>query len=89
MDRLIIERLGHRGDGIAPGPIFVPGVLPGEEVEGVIEAGAMAAPKIVTPSPDRVRAPCRHAKVLRRLSAAACKRPVCGALERGGRSHGT
>lgn len=62
MDRLIIERLGHRGDGIAPGPIFVPGVLPGEEVEGVIEQGVMAAPKIVTPSPDRVRAPCRHAK---------------------------
>ncbi len=25
-----VERLGHLGDGIAPGPVFVPGALPGE-----------------------------------------------------------
>ncbi len=66
MQRLIIERLGHKGDGIASDPvigqIFVPGVLPGEEVEGVVEGGVMAAPKIVTPSDQRVKAPCRHAK---------------------------
>ncbi|PYG26580.1 class I SAM-dependent RNA methyltransferase [Pelagimonas varians] len=68
MQRLIIERLGHKGDGIAAspdpanGPIFVPGVLPGEEVEGVVENGIMAAPKIVTPSDQRVKGPCRHSK---------------------------
>lgn len=62
MQRMIIERLGHKGDGIAQGPVFVPGTLPGEEVEGVVEDGAMAAPKIVTPSDQRVKAPCRHAK---------------------------
>ncbi|MDH5797466.1 MAG: class I SAM-dependent RNA methyltransferase [Paracoccaceae bacterium] len=56
----IIERLGHLGDGIAPGPVFVPGTLPGEVVEGEVSDGRMAAPKIVTPSPDRVRAPCPH-----------------------------
>ncbi len=60
IERLTIERLGHLGDGIAAGPVFVPMTLPGEVVEGAVEAGRMAAPRIVTPSPDRVRAPCRH-----------------------------
>ena len=34
---LRIERLGHRGDGVAAGPVFVPLTLPGEKVEGVVE----------------------------------------------------
>jgi len=58
--RLTIERLGHLGDGIAAGPVFVPMALPGEVVEGEIEGGRMAAPKIITPSPDRVRPTCPH-----------------------------
>lgn len=60
--QVTIERLGHRGDGIAPGPVFVPGVLPGEVVEGDVTGDAMSAPRIVTPSVDRVSPPCRHAK---------------------------
>lgn len=55
-----IERLGHRGDGIAPGPVFVPLVLPGEVVEGEISGDRMAEPRIVTPSANRVKAPCSH-----------------------------
>ncbi|MBR9890114.1 class I SAM-dependent RNA methyltransferase [bacterium] len=62
MEQVTIERLGHQGDGIAPGPVFVPGALPGEVVEGEIEKGVMAAPRILTPSDQRVKAPCRHAK---------------------------
>ncbi|MDK3017886.1 class I SAM-dependent RNA methyltransferase [Pseudodonghicola flavimaris] len=62
MEQVTIERLGHQGDGIAPGPVFVPGTLPGEVVEGEISGGMMAAPKIVTPSETRVKPPCRHAK---------------------------
>ncbi|MBY6003974.1 class I SAM-dependent RNA methyltransferase [Salipiger bermudensis] len=62
MEQVTIERLGHQGDGIAPGPVFVPGALPGEVVEGDIEKGVMAAPRILTPSDRRVKAPCRHAK---------------------------
>lgn len=58
--RLTIERLGHLGDGIAPGPVFVPRVLPGEVVEGEVKDGRMDAPAIVTPSADRRRAPCPH-----------------------------
>ncbi|WP_421905831.1 class I SAM-dependent RNA methyltransferase [Mameliella sp.] len=57
-----IERLGHHGDGIAPGPIYVPGVLPGEVVCGEVVNSVMAAPRIVTPSDQRVSPPCRHAK---------------------------
>lgn len=62
MTVITIERLGHKGDGIAPGPIFVPGTLPGEEVTGDVIDGVMAKPSIVTPVPDRVKAPCNHAK---------------------------
>jgi 23S rRNA (uracil1939-C5)-methyltransferase len=60
--QLTIHRLGHLGDGIAPGPVFVPLTLPGEVVEGSVEGDRMEAPRIVTPSPDRVRAPCAHYK---------------------------
>ncbi|WP_166417723.1 class I SAM-dependent RNA methyltransferase [Cochlodiniinecator piscidefendens] len=57
-----IERLGHQGDAIAAGPIFVTGALPGEEVEGDVVGDRMIAPKIITPSADRVKPPCSHAK---------------------------
>lgn len=60
--RVTIERLGHHGDGIAAGPVFVPRTLPGEVVEGAVAGDRIEAPKIVTPSPDRVRAPCPHAR---------------------------
>lgn len=60
MTQVTIARLGHRGDGIADGPIFVPRTLPGEVVEGELDGDRIAAPKIVTPSPHRVKAPCRH-----------------------------
>ncbi len=57
-----IDRLGHLGDGIASGPVFVPRTLPGEVVEGEVIDGRIAAPRIVQPSPQRVAAPCRHYK---------------------------
>jgi 23S rRNA (uracil1939-C5)-methyltransferase len=57
-----IERLGHLGHGIAPGPIYVPGTLPGEVVEGTPDGERLIDPKIVTPSPNRVKPPCRHAR---------------------------
>jgi 23S rRNA (uracil1939-C5)-methyltransferase len=61
-----IDRLGHLGHGVAPrsegGPIYVPGALPGEVVEGTLDGDRLIDTKIVTPSPDRVRPPCRHAR---------------------------
>lgn len=62
MRQLAVERLGHKGDGVAEGPVFVARTLPGEVVEGEIEGDRMAAPRIITPSSDRVSAPCRHFK---------------------------
>lgn len=58
--RLTIERLGHLGDGIGPGPVYAPRTLPGEEVEGALSGDRIDAPSIVTPSPDRRRPPCPH-----------------------------
>jgi 23S rRNA (uracil1939-C5)-methyltransferase len=57
-----IERLGHQGDGITTGPVFVAQALPGEVVSGEVQDGRIVAPKIITPSADRVRPPCSHAK---------------------------
>jgi len=57
---ITIQRLGHKGDGIAEGPILAPLTLPGETVAGEVADGRMDAPRILTPSPDRVTAPCRH-----------------------------
>lgn len=57
-----IDRLGHLGHGIAPGPLYVPGTLPGEVVEGTADGDRLLDPKIVTPSPNRVKPPCRHAR---------------------------
>ena len=56
--RVTIERLGHRGDGIAPGPVYVPLALPGEVIEGVLAGDTLDSPRILTPSPDRVRPAC-------------------------------
>ena len=62
MEQIQIDRLGHQGDGIAAGPIYVPGALPGETVEGSLDGNVLRDVKIVEPSSNRVRPPCSHAK---------------------------
>lgn len=60
-----VERLGRRGDGVAvrgDERSLAPLTLPGEQIEGEAEGGRIARPRIVTPSADRVRAPCPHYK---------------------------
>ncbi|MDQ2065156.1 class I SAM-dependent RNA methyltransferase [Xinfangfangia sp. CPCC 101601] len=62
---LTIDRLGHLGHGIAAGPngpVYVSGVLPGEVVEGELVGDKLEGVRIVTPSTDRVKPPCPHAK---------------------------
>ncbi|SFC78231.1 class I SAM-dependent RNA methyltransferase [Tropicimonas isoalkanivorans] len=60
MRDVTIERLGHLGDGIAPGPIYAPRCLPGEVVTGTPEGDRLTDVRILVPSPHRVAPPCRH-----------------------------
>ena len=58
-----VERLGRRGDGVAVAGdmrALAAMVLPGEVIAGEAEDGRIAQARIVTPSADRVRAPCPH-----------------------------
>jgi 23S rRNA (uracil1939-C5)-methyltransferase len=57
-----IKRLGHLGDGIADGPIYVAGALPGEVVSGTLDGEHLRDAKIDTPSENRVKPPCTHAR---------------------------
>ncbi len=63
--KFVIERVGHHGDGIAQGldgQIFIPQMLPGEEVEGDLHGDRLENARIVTPSADRKKPPCTHAR---------------------------
>lgn len=63
--KLTIDRLGHHGDGIAAGPdgpVFVSQILPGEEVEGDLAGNHLTNTRILSPSDQRVRPPCPHAR---------------------------
>jgi 23S rRNA (uracil1939-C5)-methyltransferase len=66
VERLVIERLGHRGDGVAdtpPGPVYVPYVLPGEtvEVEPVPGHGDRRhAVRVEVASSERIAPICPH-----------------------------
>ena len=57
-----ISRLGHQGDGVADGPLFVPRSLPGETVSGIVQGDRLTEARIETPSEHRVQPPCRHYK---------------------------
>jgi 23S rRNA (uracil1939-C5)-methyltransferase len=61
--RLVIERLGHRGEGIARmegGLVFVPFALAGETVLAETEGERARLLEILEPSPDRVAPYCDY-----------------------------
>lgn len=66
VERLLIARLGHRGDGAAEGPIgpiYVPGALPGETVEVDDVPGHPDRRQLLhieQPSPRRIVPICPH-----------------------------
>src|SRR4051812_27144833 len=57
---LLIEAVGAQGDGLAPGPIFVPFTLPGERVCVVAGGQRPGVAEVLTPSRERVVPPCPH-----------------------------
>ncbi|HMK69639.1 MAG TPA: RNA methyltransferase [Xanthobacteraceae bacterium] len=66
VERLVIDRLGQRGDGVAEGPagaIYIPGALPGETVEVEEVAGHPDRRRLLhidTPNPARIAPVCPH-----------------------------
>src|SRR5262249_61041591 len=66
VERLVVARLGRRGDGIAEsvdGPIYVPGTLPGETVEVEAVPGQpdrRRLLKVEKSSARRIAPICRH-----------------------------
>ncbi|WP_245586565.1 class I SAM-dependent RNA methyltransferase [Pleomorphomonas oryzae] len=64
MTELVIDRLGHRGDGVVNQPdgrqLYVPYALAGETVDVDMQGGAARLNRILTPSPDRIEPVCRH-----------------------------
>jgi 23S rRNA (uracil1939-C5)-methyltransferase len=62
-ERVLIERLGHRGDGVAEtanGPVFVPYALPGETVLVERQGPRARLVAMEQPSPDRVEPFCPY-----------------------------
>jgi 23S rRNA (uracil1939-C5)-methyltransferase len=66
VERLVIDRVGHRGDGVVDcdmEPIFVPGALPGETVEVEAVPGHPDRRKLLrvdAPSAERITPICPH-----------------------------
>ena len=57
---LEIERVGGHGDGVAGGPVYVPGVLPGERVRARVAGERADEVEVLAVSPERVAPPCPH-----------------------------
>ncbi len=57
---LQIDRVGEQGDGVAPGPVYVPLTLPGEVVRARVGHDRGDLVEIVAASAERVAPPCRH-----------------------------
>lgn len=77
-ERLHIERLGHRGDGIAErraGRVYVPFSLPGETVLAEIEGDRARIVEMLGASPARARPVCRHFGVCGGCSVQHLRRP--------------
>jgi 23S rRNA (uracil1939-C5)-methyltransferase len=57
---LAVEGLGHRGEGFARGPVYIPGALPGERVLARIDGERGRLIEVLNPSSDRIAPVCPH-----------------------------
>ena len=55
-----VGKLGHLGEGVLEGPVYAPMTLPGEEVSGTVVGNRLTDIRIITPSPHRIKPPCRY-----------------------------
>src|SRR5690242_16337743 len=56
-----VGSIGARGDGLgAPGPVYLPFTLPGEEVLARVQGERGELVEVSRPSPERVEPPCPH-----------------------------
>jgi 23S rRNA (uracil1939-C5)-methyltransferase len=63
VERLVIDHMGHRGDGVAHSPegsVFVPYSLPGETVEAERKGDRATIVSLVQPSAERIEPICPH-----------------------------
>jgi 23S rRNA (uracil1939-C5)-methyltransferase len=57
---LVVGAVGAQGDGLAPGPVYVPLTLPGERVLALADGERAELERVLEPSSDRVVPPCPH-----------------------------
>ena len=57
---LLIETIGAQGDGLTADRLYAPLTLPGERVRARAAGERAEVVEILTPSPDRIAAPCPH-----------------------------
>ena len=57
---LTIQGVGGEGDGVAPGPFYVPFALPGERVRASGSGDRLRLEAVLEASPERVEPPCPH-----------------------------
>jgi 23S rRNA (uracil1939-C5)-methyltransferase len=86
MKRLLIERLGHRGEGVArdgEARVFVPYALAGETVLADVEGEQARLAEIVDASPDRIPPICPHYAHCGGCAVQALRAPAYAAWKRG------
>ncbi|MDB5457193.1 MAG: (Uracil-5)-methyltransferase, partial [Caulobacter sp.] len=60
MRDVMIEAVGAQGDGLAPGGLFIPLTLPGEQVRINLDGARGEVVELLSASPERVTPPCPH-----------------------------
>ena len=86
IEKLEIERLGQRGEGVAQGaagPVFTPYALPGEVIRAEVEGDRGALIDILSPSPDRIAPFCQHYSVCGGCAVQTFAKPAYDTWKRG------
>lgn len=60
IEDILIDHVGAQGDGVGPGPVFVPLTLPGERAQARVDGDRGELLAVRTRSADRVEPVCRH-----------------------------